>query len=249
MAPPTGTVMGTITITITGTATIMSITMITVTAMIEADAGQRARLAAWFSPGYPVGGFAYSHGLETLVAEGAVHDPDTLRDWIGTILGQGAGRSDAILLAHAWRAPDDPAPADLAAALQPSAERRLESRAQGAAFAAVTAAAWPASGLDGAAQAYPVAVGRAAAAHGLPLGAVLHHYLQAMAANLVSAGIRLIPIGQTDGQRVLAALIDTIAAVAAEAEAATEFDIGGFVLRADIASMRHETLHTRLFRS
>lgn len=217
--------------------------------MIEADAGQRARLHAWFSPGYPIGSFAYSHGLEALVAEGAIRDSETLRDWIETILRQGAGRSDAILVAQAWQAPNDAAVADLAAVLQPSAERRLESRAQGAAFAAVTAAAWPAAGLDGTAQAYPVAVGQAAAAHGLPLRAVLHHYLQSMAANLVSAGIRLIPIGQTDGQRVLAALVDTIAMVAADAEAAGLDDLGGFALRTDIASMRHETLHTRLFRS
>lgn len=229
--------------------TTMTTPMGMATPMIEAEAGHRARLSAWFSPGYPVGSFAYSHGLETLVAERAIRDPETLRDWIATILRQGAGRSDAILLAHAWRAPDDTAPADLSAALQPSAERRLESRAQGAAFAAVTAAAWPAAGLDGTARPYPVAVGHAAAAHGLPLRAVLHHYLQAMAASLVSAGIRLIPIGQTDGQRTLAALVDTIAAVAAEAESAAAADIGGFAIRADIASMRHETLCTRLFRS
>lgn len=230
------------------TATGMTITT-TIMAMTEAATAGRARLAAWFSPAYPVGGFAYSHGIETAVSDGLVHDPDSLRAWIATILRQGAGRSDAILLAQTCRDPGDGDAVALSAALQPSAERRLESRAQGAAFAAVTAAAWPAPGLDGAAVPHPVAVGRAAAAHGLPLDAVLHHYLQAMAANLVSAGVRLIPIGQTDGQRVLAALIETIAAVAGEAADASPETIGGFALRADIASMRHETLYTRLFRS
>lgn len=213
------------------------------------EAAQRLMLAAWFSPAFPVGAFAYSHGLETAVAHGAVHDRASLQDWVATALGQGAGRADAILLAAAWRAPHDPEIADLAAALNPSRERRLETLAQGSAFAATVAAAWPAPGLGAAPAAYPVAAGRAAAAHQLPLGPVLLHYLQAWSANLVGAGLRLIPLGQTDGQRVTAALSPLCAAVAAEAEGATLDDLGGCALGCDVASMRHETLEPRLFRT
>lgn len=213
------------------------------------DPASLGLLAAWLSPAYPTGGFAYSHGLEQVIADGTVDCPDTLHDWIATLLCHGAGRSDAILLARAWHAPGDTAVVDLALALQPSAERRLESRAQGAAFAQVTAAAYPATGLDGAAVPYCIAVGRAAAVHGVPLAAVLLMFVQNFAAALVSVAVRLVPLGQTDGQRVLAALMPLCRAVVAEAENATIDDIGGFSLLSDIASMRHETLHTRLFRS
>ena len=217
--------------------------------MATLDAAGLGLLAAWLSPAYPVGGFAYSHGLEAAIEAGTVRDADSLRDWLDTVLRQGAGRSDAILLAHAWAAPQDPDVLALALALQPSAERRLESRAQGGAFAQVTAVAYPADGLADDAVPYPVAVGRAAAAHGLPLGPVLGLFVQAFAAALVSAAVRLVPLGQTDGQRVLAALMPVCRAVAAEAETTPLEAIGGCTLMADIASMRHETQHTRLFRS
>jgi urease accessory protein len=217
--------------------------------MADLDAAGLGLLAAWLSPAYPVGAFAYSHGLEWAAETGAVHDAASLRGWLDTVLAQGAGRSDAILLAHAWRTPDCPAVEGLAMALQPSAERRLESRAQGAAFAQVTAAAYPADGLTADASPYPVAVGRAAVAQGLPLAPVLVLYLQAFAANLVSAAIRLGVLGQTDGQRVLAGLMPCCRVVAAEAAAAPLDAIGGCALLSDIASMRHETQYTRLFRS
>ena len=154
-------------------------------------------LAAWLSPAYPVGAFAYSHGLETAVSDGIIRDRSSFCAWLEDLLTHGAGRTDAILLAHAFRAPEDEGLADLAAALQPSAERLLEAEKQGAAFAETTAAAWSGQGT---AAPYPVAIGHAAAARDLPLDQTIALYLQAFASNLISAGIRLIPIGQTDGQ-------------------------------------------------
>lgn len=221
----------------------------TTTGMAELDARGLGLLMAWLSPGYPVGAFAYSHGLERAVHDGAVHDAGSLRGWLETLLLHGAGRTDAILLAHAWREPACAEVAALAAALQPSAERRLESRAQGAAFVRVTVAAYPADGLSAAPAPLPVAVGRAAAAHGLPLGPVLVLFAQAFASNLVSAAIRLVPLGQTIGQSVLAQLLPVCRRVATTAERASLDDIGGCTLLSDIASMRHETQYSRLFRS
>ncbi len=203
-------------------------------------------LAAWFSPAFPVGGFAYSHGLEAAVAEGVVRDPDSLAAWVEDLLAYGAGRTDAILLAHAFRAPESDDVGDLAAALQPSAERLLEAGLQGAAFAETAAAAW---GCLGRAAPYPVAVGRAAAARGLPLEGTITLYLQTFASNQISAGVRLIPIGQTDGQRALARLLTLCRSVAADALDAGLDDLGGVAIRSDIASMNHETQTTRLFRS
>jgi len=212
----------------------------------------RYRLMTWMSPAYPVGAFSYSHGLEYAVEAGLITDRATLAGWIEDCLRHGAGRSDAILAAHAWRADDAGTRAEiaeLARALQPARERLLESEAQGAAFQLVTAEVWPAPGIDAAPLPYPVALGIAARAHAIPLDETLEACLWAFAANLVSAGVRLVPLGQTDGQRVQSDVMPVILDIARQAEGASLDDIGGCAFRAEIAAMRHETQHVRLFRS
>ncbi|MFT7390928.1 MAG: urease accessory protein [Paracoccaceae bacterium] len=210
------------------------------------DAHHAALLATWLSPGYPVGAFAWSHGLETAVAEGYVVDAASFRDWAEDCLRHGAGRSDAILLAHAWRDPDDNGPADLAAALTASKERRAETLALGAAFAAATAAAW---GPALSPAAYPVVLGRAAKAHGAPLEMTVTMALLAFASNLSSAAVRLVPLGQSAAQAALASLLPVAHDVARQALTAPLSDLGGAAFRADICAMRHETHEPRLFRS
>jgi urease accessory protein len=212
-------------------------------------------LSIWLSPAFPVGAFAYSHGLEWAVDCGAVSDAANLRDWIGDLVTQGSARNDAILVAEAWRAARDPARLadvhELALALAPSRERRLESASQGAAFVTAIRAAWPCSTLasfDGD-VAYPVALGAAAAGHDLPLAPTLEHFLLAFVANLVSAGVRLGVIGQTDGQRITAALLPDVRAMARLAQDSTLDDLGSASLASDLASMQHETQYSRLFRS
>ena len=219
-----------------------------------------SRLLTWLSPAYPVGSFSYSHGLEWEVEAGRVTNAASLGDWIEDLLVHAAGRTDAIFLAAAWRAASDDNErvlkevAELAAAFAPSAERRLETLAQGAAFMTATRAAWPHLKLDGlfdaaADIAYPIAVGTCAAVHGLPLAETAHAFVQAFAANIVSAGVRVIPLGQTDGLRVIARLEPLIPTIVADALRATLDDVGGIAILTDIASMRHETQYTRLFRS
>ncbi len=219
-----------------------------------------ARLMTWLSPAFPVGGFSYSHGLEWTVEGGTIKDAVALGDWIEAILIHGAGRTDAIFLAETWRAvvANDASQlkqvAELAAAFAPSIERRLETLAQGAAFLTAVKAVWPHPALDllghdTADIAYPVAVGACTAAHGLPLAASAQSFIQAFAANLVSAGVRLIPLGQTDGLRVIARLEPLIPDIVTAALDAGLDDVGGIAVMADIASMRHETQYTRLFRS
>jgi urease accessory protein len=219
------------------------------------------RLQAWLSPAYPVGAFSFSGGLEWAVEAGDVIDAATLQRWIAVILADGGGFCDAAFFVHAHRATeraDDQAlaaVAELAAAFAPSKERHLETTAQGGAFLTATRAAWPCAALDRLVAvwpgpcAYPVAVAAAAAGHGIALAPALAAFLHACAANLISAGVRLIPLGQTDGQRVLAALEPTIAATAARARATPLDEVGSAAFRADLASLRHETQYTRLFRS
>ncbi len=213
------------------------------------DAAHLHKLNAWFSPSYPVGAFSYSHGLEAVVSAGDVGSAEQLYEWLSDCLWHGAGRNDAIFLAHAYRADDGAALselAELAEALAPSAERQLETTAQGAAFAKVTENVW---GGDLADLPYPVALGAASRAEGIPLDLTLPLYLHAFAANIIAAGVRFIPLGQTDGQQVLARLFPAFDAIAAEAAAATLDDLGSATFRADLASMQHETLKTRIFRS
>ena len=219
------------------------------------------RLQAWLSPAYPVGAFSFSGGLEWAVEAKDVVDAGSLQRWIAVVLAAGGAFCDAVFFVHAWRAietADDralAAVAELAAAFAPSKERHLETTAQGAAFLSATRAAWPCAALDRLIAAwpgpcaYPVAVGAAAAGHRIALAPALAAFLHALAANLISAGVRLIPIGQTDGQRVLAALEPVIADAAARALATPQEEVGSAAFRADLASLRHETQYTRLFRS
>lgn len=203
-------------------------------------------LSAWFSPGYPVGAYSYSHALEWTVEAGAVTDGAALHDWIEELLLFGAPRTDAILLCHTWRGADPASMSELAEALAPSRERWLETSAQGAAFAKTTAEAWR---IEVPQSAYPVAVGVAARALALPLPETVALFVQAFAANIVSAGVRLIPLGQTEGQRITARLLPVAAHVANLALQAELEDVGGATVFADIASMLHETQYTRLYRS
>ena len=215
-------------------------------------------LLIWFSPAFPVGSFAYSHGLEWAVESGAVRDAASLQGWLSALLQHGGARNDAILFAQAWRAAHsvDAAALDdingLALALAGARERLLETAVQGNAFVTAARAAWPCAALDGLPAgdiAYPAAAACAAAGHGLALAAALPAFILGFTANLVSAAVRLGPIGQTDGQRVIAALLPQVRALALEAEAADLADIGGCAFIADIAAMQHETQYSRLFRS
>jgi urease accessory protein len=219
------------------------------------------RLMAWLSPAFPVGAFSYSSGIEWAVETGDIADEASLQAWLMVTLAQGGGFCDAVLFAQAHRAirnNDDKAlheVAELAAAFAPSKERHLETTAQGNAFVEAARAAWGCAALDrlktiwDGPVAYPVAVAVTASGHGIALEPSLAAYLQALAANWVSAGVRLIPLGQTQGLRVLAALEPAVTATAARARAAKLDDIGSSALRADLASARHETQYTRLFRS
>lgn len=219
------------------------------------------RLMAWFSPAFPIGAYAYSHGLETAVASGLVRSGDELTTWLEDLLRYGSGFSDALFLGRAWHmvlAGEEATIATLserAIAFQPTAELRLETAQQGRAFLAATAKAWPcpaltrlqASSLP--ALPYPIAVGVACAGHGLGLRSALVGYLLAFAANLTSAGVRLVPLGQSDGLDVLARLEPVVEAVTEAALAGDLGDLASAVPMVDYCSMRHETDYTRLFRS
>ena len=229
--------------------------------MTAVEAAALYRLLTWLSPAFPVGAFAYSSGIEWAVEAGDVTDAASLRDWLAAMLADGSGFCDGVLLAQTHRAAvakDVGALreiAELAAAFVPSRERLLETSTQGRAFIDIARSAWACDGLEALISAcdgaivYPVAVGLVSAAHQIPLVPTMHGMLHALVSNWISAGARLVPLGQTDSQRILAALEPAVVATATRALSASIDDLGSATFRADLASLRHETQYTRLFRS
>jgi len=220
------------------------------------------RLLAWLSPAYPIGAFSYSHGVETAVEEGFIKDRASLVTWLESVLLQGTGVVEGALFAaagHAAAAEDWPAfdaIAERAAAWRGTMEMALESRQQGGSFLSITRTAWPHASLVAAHErlggelALPVAVALAAAAHGIALEQALAGYLHAFTANLISAALRTVPLGQSDGQLALAALERAVNAAAQAAMVVTSLDeVGTATPLLDWCSLRHETQYTRLFRS
>jgi urease accessory protein len=265
-APPRMFTAPTAAMRIMTTTTRTIIPTVTLTGLMDATGPEPPSFAElplllWLSPAFPVGSFAYSHGLEWAVEAGDIVDAATLGAWLIDLLNFGAPRTDAILFACAFRATRS---ADwialreinaLAVALAGSSERRLETSAQGGAFLSAMRAAWACPAIEhlpagaGDPVAYPIAVGVAAAGHGLDLALSLQAFTLSLFANFVSAAVRLGAIGQTDGQKTLAAILLDVRRLAHEAAGAGLDDLGACAFRSDIAAMRHETQYSRLFRS
>ena len=199
-------------------------------------------LTQWLSPAFPLGSFAYSHGLETAMQDGRVKDAAGLEDWLSVILEEGSGRTDAILLCAALDGQDVAA---LAVAMAPSRERLEETLAQGAAFASTLRA----MGRQVPDAPLPVAVGVACRGSNLDKHLIASVYLQNFMSNLVQIGVRFIPLGQREGQAILGRLNAKIGVVAEHAEAASVDDIASGAFMSDFSSMRHEAQPIRMFQT
>ena len=222
------------------------------------------RLQSWLSPSFPTGSYSYSHGVEWIVEAGHIHDRKSLVDWLEADLCYGSGRNEAIFFSEAWRCvmDNDPAKllkiAELAAVFRGTSEFALESSQQAAACLATLRQVWPDRILDWLSEilcerhvqpALAVILGVRSARQGIPASLSLPAFLQSYIANLVIAGVRLIPLGQTDGQLAIAALEEAVLGASAQAQEATIDDLGSAAFMVELASMAHETQYTRLFRS
>jgi urease accessory protein len=222
------------------------------------------RLQSWFSPAFPSGAYSYSHGLEWGVEAGDIHDRQSLVDWLEADLCHGSGRNEAIFFSVASRCAmaDDRGKlfeiAELAAAFRGTSEFALESSQQGGACLATLRRVWPDRLLDWLSEilgerdiqpTFSVVLGIRSARQSIPVSLALPAFLQSHIANLVTAGVRLIPLGQTDGQLAIAELEEAVLAASAQAKEATIDDLGSAAFMVDFASMAHETQYTRLFRS
>jgi urease accessory protein len=222
------------------------------------------RLQSWLSPAFPTGSYSYSHALEWAVETGYIKDRESLIDWLEADLCFGSGRNEAIFFCEAWCSARDNDSAklfeiaELAAAFRGTSEFALESSQQGSACRATLSQVWPNRLLDSLSQSLSerevppvlaVILGVRSAKEDIPISVALPAFLQSYVANLVTAGVRLIPLGQTDGQLAIAALEEAVLAVSVRARNATIDDLGSAAFMVDLASMAHETQYTRLFRS
>ena len=210
---------------------------------------QLLQLLAFMSPAFPVGSFAYSHGLERAIDDGIVTSVDEVREWIESLLVHGGGWNDAVLFTHAYDAGDAVRPDidELALALSASRERALETSDLGQSFG--KAAETMSLGKGARFQTYPVAVATTCKLAGIDKRAGLLAYLQAFSNNLIAVAVRLVPLGQTKGLEVMRDLMPVISMTAERALKASLDDLGSSTLLADIASMKHETQYSRVFRS
>jgi len=222
------------------------------------------RQQSWLSPAFPIGSYSYSHGIEWAVEAAHIHDRESLVDWLEADLCYGSGRNEAIFFSEAWRcsADDDRAKllevAELAAAFRGTSEFALESSQQASACLATLCQVWPNRVLDWLSEmlcerrvppALAVVLGVRSARQGIAATLALPAFLQSYIANLVTAGVRLIPLGQTDGQLAIADLEEAVLAASEQASKSTIDDLGSAAFMVDLASMSHETQYTRLFRS
>lgn len=225
----------------------------------DVDSTPLLKLLTFLSPAFPIGAFSYSHGIEWAIDSGSIRNADALRAWLTDVLQVGSAWADAVIFTEAFRAaaaadlPRLQAVAELASALSPSCERHLESTAQGHAFLETISVSWPCGSanalLENGGTTYSVAVAAVAADHGIAIEVALPAYLNAFIANLISVGVRLIPIGQNAGLGILSALHPQIAETADRAEESTLDDLGSSTILSDIASMRHEVQYSRVFRT
>ena len=233
----------------------------TVTTMREATQQVTLlRLMTWLSPAFPIGAFSYSHGIERAIHDGVICDRPSLVSWLQDIIERGSGWNDAVLLAEAWRSEcagnGGDVVAELSKALAGSRERQMETTLQGSAFASASSD-WSAASTAGPASldvqdgsvAYPVAVGRMAARHGIALDQALGAFLHAYSSNLIQAAVRLVPLGQRDGVAAIAELEPVLLATAECAAGSTLDSLGSATFLSEIAAMRHEVQYSRVFRS
>ena len=219
------------------------------------------RLLQLASPALPVGAFSYSQGLEAAVETGVVHDQKSAYAWIIDLLTYSMASMEApvlLRLIDAWRAQDFTAAAawnDLFLASRETAELRAETVQMGFSLGRLLNQL---DGIDSDALAYltelgeisfPSAFALAVASWNLSPAAALSAYLWSWAENQVMAAVKIVPLGQTDGQRMLLAIGDRLAAVVAQSSTLSDDDIGTFTPRLAILSSRHETQYSRMFRS
>jgi urease accessory protein len=229
--------------------------------MTQIDALGLTRLLQLVSPALPVGAYSYSQGLESAIDDGIVADAATAEAWIQGILDFNVGTFDAPIV---WRLSNAAATSDhsgfrhwnnLYLAGRETAELRAETLQMGSALVSLTAQLRPhGTSATGALEqtgplTFPAAFCLAAYHMSIEREAVLLGYLWSWLENQVIAAVKAIPLGQTAGQRMLSAIGGSLPATVVRAQNMADDELSNFAPGLAIASSRHETQYSRLFRS
>lgn len=222
------------------------------------------RLQQLISPSLPIGAFTYSQGMEWAVECGWIKDADDVYVWLDGLLESSVGALELPVLArlyHASQQQDHNAFshwADTLLAWRETSELRAEECQRGQALTMVLdklpdAAGWPelqeTQWRDALAQTQLAGFALACARWHVDLEQALNGYLWSWLENMVIVAVKLIPLGQSDGQRVLYRFSDQLAAITKQAMGLADDDIGSSSPAMAIASSLHETQYCRLFRS
>ena len=200
----------------------------------------------WLSPAFPIGGFAYSHGLEWAINKGYVSNREELQNWISDLLEYGSLKNDAILIKLVLQGSDPKEINELAMALCPASERLSETQLQGGAFCKIMREVW---GLEIDELTLPIALALAAKNESIDQNLVVPAYLHSFCSNLISVAMRLIPIGQTDGQKTLRELSPLISDSVRAVAKSDKDDLGSACFLSDVSAMQHEYLQPRVFKT
>jgi urease accessory protein len=234
--------------TITTMATVTTATITTMTTTTSPNLAL-VRLLQLASPTLPVGAYSYSQGLESAIDAGIVHDAPSAGRWIGDVLEFSVARMEAPVLfkmlenkeglTH-WNA--------IFLASRETAELRAETVQMGYSLNRLLADLGIApSGVDE--PSFPAAFAAAATAWQIEPRDALQAYLWSWLENQVMAAVKAVPLGQTDGQKLLLSLGERIAPLAARAAAMSDDELGSFAPGLAMLSSRHETQYSRIFRS
>lgn len=230
------------------------ITMVTTT-ITEAPGSSLLRLLQLVSPTLPIGAFAYSQGLETAVEKRWVHDEHTALHWIAGLLRRSVGTLDVPVFARLYAAF---VCGDLNAvmkwnafilACRGAAELHAEDRNLGAALMKVFATLTASKPAVHSGTAYVTAFAQAAAHFQIPRDSAAFGFVFAWAESQVSAAVRLVPLGQSEGQRILLNLTEVLQESVATGLALPDDDISSTAPGHAMGSALHETQYSRLFRS
>lgn len=201
-------------------------------------------LLSWFSPNFPIGSYNFSHGLEAAIEMNYIRDIVSLENWINYLINCGSAKTDSILLSNSYQGKNIN---ELAFALCPSKERWIETKQLGNAFCKNIIENW--SFNIGSNLAYPVALGKAGAFFKIPLEQLLITFMQSFVSNLINVGIKHIPLGQSDGQKILVNQLPNIRKLALKYKKCEIDDIGTSAFISDLTSMYHETLNNRIYQT
>ena len=201
-------------------------------------------LLSWFSPSFPVGSFNFSHGLEAAIEYEFVYDKISLEEWIKHLIINGTGKTDSILLTNAYNGEEVN---ELALALCASKERWIETSNLGKAFCKNIRENWGYK-IDKN-LAYPIAIGKAGLYFKIPLEKLLIAFLQSFVSNLINVGIKHIPLGQSEGQKILINFLPVIKKQTNVHKIAKVSDLGSSAFLSDLSSMYHETLNNRIYQT